>query len=102
MPARAGPLRITGLYIPAEEEAELGGEPYAAARADHHSTRLLIGDVRGSGLAAINKDGRPPGIFPGAGVAWSDGVRVVRCGERPDHVPSEAARRQHAEPSRAL
>ncbi|MEU6587869.1 PP2C family protein-serine/threonine phosphatase [Streptomyces sp. NPDC046881] len=66
LPARTGPLRIAGLYIPAEEEAALGGDLYAAARTDHHSTRLLIGDVRGSGLAAINKAALLLGAFRAA------------------------------------
>ncbi|MEU9265158.1 PP2C family protein-serine/threonine phosphatase [Streptomyces sp. NPDC048251] len=66
LPARAGPLRIAGLYIPAEEEADLGGDLYAAARTDHHSTRLLIGDVRGNGLAAINNAALLLGAFRAA------------------------------------
>lgn len=66
LPTRAGPLRIAGLYIPAEEEADLGGDLYAAARTDHHSTRLLIGDVRGNGLAAINNAALLLGAFRAA------------------------------------
>ncbi|MFF4252057.1 PP2C family protein-serine/threonine phosphatase [Streptomyces sp. NPDC001663] len=66
LPAHAGPLRIAGLYLPAEEEAELGGDLYAAARTAHHSTRLLIGDVRGNGLAAINNAALLLGAFRAA------------------------------------
>ncbi|GGU93525.1 PP2C family protein-serine/threonine phosphatase [Kitasatospora aureofaciens] len=66
LPDRAGPLRIAGLYIPAEEEADLGGDLYAAARTDHHSTRLLIGDVRGNGLASINNSALLLGAFRAA------------------------------------
>ncbi|MEV6400941.1 PP2C family protein-serine/threonine phosphatase [Streptomyces sp. NPDC051907] len=66
LPARSGPLRIAGLYIPAEEEADLGGDLYAAARTVHHSTRLLIGDVRGNGLAAINNAALLLGAFRAA------------------------------------
>ncbi|MEV7690305.1 PP2C family protein-serine/threonine phosphatase [Streptomyces bungoensis] len=66
LPASTGPLRIAGLYIPAEEEADLGGDLYAAARTDHHSTRLLIGDVRGNGLAAINNAALLLGAFRAA------------------------------------
>ncbi|MGW1365268.1 PP2C family protein-serine/threonine phosphatase [Streptomyces chartreusis] len=66
LPTQAGPLRIAGLYLPAEEEAELGGDLYAAARTDHHSTRLLIGDVRGNGLAAINNAALLLGAFRAA------------------------------------
>ncbi|MFF0477701.1 PP2C family protein-serine/threonine phosphatase [Streptomyces sp. NPDC004284] len=66
LPQRAGPLQIAGLYIPAEEEAELGGDLYAAARTAHHSTRLLIGDVRGSGLGAISNTALLLGAFRAA------------------------------------
>ncbi|MFD9435693.1 PP2C family protein-serine/threonine phosphatase [Streptomyces sp. NPDC060002] len=66
LPARTGPLRIASLYIPAEEEAELGGDLYAAARTVHHSTRLLMGDVRGNGLAAINNAALLLGAFRAA------------------------------------
>ncbi|MFD0149461.1 PP2C family protein-serine/threonine phosphatase [Streptomyces sp. NPDC055721] len=66
LPVHAGPLQIAGLYIPAEEEAELGGDLYAAARTDHHSTRLLIGDVRGSGLGAISNTALLLGAFRAA------------------------------------
>ncbi|RPF39021.1 PP2C family protein-serine/threonine phosphatase [Streptomyces sp. TLI_185] len=66
LPTHTGPLRIAGLYIPAEEEADLGGDLYAAARTADHSTRLLIGDVRGSGLAAINNAALLLGAFRAA------------------------------------
>ncbi|MER6034050.1 MULTISPECIES: PP2C family protein-serine/threonine phosphatase [unclassified Streptomyces] len=66
LPARTGPLRIASLYMPAEEEADLGGDLYAAARTDHHSTRLLIGDVRGNGLSAINNAALLLGAFRAA------------------------------------
>ena len=66
LPTHAGALRIAGLYLPAEEEAELGGDLYAAARTDHHSTRLLIGDVRGNGMAAISNSALLLGAFRAA------------------------------------
>lgn len=66
LPTHAGPLRIAGLYLPAEQEAELGGDLYAAARTAHHSTRLLIGDVRGSGLGAISNTALLLGAFRAA------------------------------------
>ncbi|MEU8788293.1 PP2C family protein-serine/threonine phosphatase [Streptomyces sp. NPDC048643] len=66
LPTRAGPLRIAGMYIPAAEEADLGGDLYAAARTAHSSTRLLIGDVRGNGLAAINNSALLLGAFRAA------------------------------------
>ena len=53
MPPRIGPLRVASAYLAAAAEARIGGDLYAAARADG-ATRLLIGDVRGKGLAAIS------------------------------------------------
>ncbi|MEU9759289.1 PP2C family protein-serine/threonine phosphatase [Streptomyces sp. NPDC047985] len=54
LPERIGPLRVASLYLPAEDEALIGGDLYAATRVDG-GTRLLIGDVRGKGLAAIGE-----------------------------------------------
>ncbi|MET7391589.1 PP2C family protein-serine/threonine phosphatase [Streptomyces sp. NPDC005529] len=66
LPAHVGPLRIAGMYIPAAEEADLGGDLYAAARTAHGSTRLLIGDVRGHGLTAISNSALLLGAFRAA------------------------------------
>ncbi|GAB2803095.1 PP2C family protein-serine/threonine phosphatase [Actinoallomurus bryophytorum] len=53
VPPRIGPLRLASVYLAAAAGAGIGGDLYAAARIDR-STRLLIGDVRGKGLAAIS------------------------------------------------
>lgn len=53
LPPRVGPLRIASTYIAAAAEARIGGDLYAAARTGH-STRLIIGDVRGKGLTSIS------------------------------------------------
>lgn len=53
VPPRIGPLRLASVYLAAAAEAGIGGDLYAAARTDGAS-RLLIGDVRGKGLAAIS------------------------------------------------
>ena len=52
LPRQVGPLRIASIYVAAAAEATIGGDLYAATRADG-VTRLMIGDVRGKGLAAI-------------------------------------------------
>ncbi|MGW7006357.1 PP2C family protein-serine/threonine phosphatase [Streptomyces sp. NPDC054933] len=65
LPRRSGPLQLGCLYLPAEEEAEMGGDLYAAARTPT-STRLLIGDVRGKGLAAISHAALLLGAFRAA------------------------------------
>ncbi|MFI9103496.1 PP2C family protein-serine/threonine phosphatase [Streptomyces fildesensis] len=62
-PRRVGPLRIAWLYLSAEEETEIGGDLFAVARAGHAATRVVIGDVRGSGLAAIGEASLVLGAF---------------------------------------
>ncbi|WP_269858195.1 PP2C family protein-serine/threonine phosphatase [Streptomyces sp. RPT161] len=54
-PRRIGPLRVASLYLAAEDETQIGGDLFAIARADDARTRLLIGDVRGKGLASIGE-----------------------------------------------
>jgi serine phosphatase RsbU (regulator of sigma subunit) len=53
VPSRIGPLRVASVYVAAAAEARIGGDLYAAARTGC-MTRLLIGDVRGKGLASIS------------------------------------------------
>jgi serine phosphatase RsbU (regulator of sigma subunit) len=52
LPPRVGPLRIASAYLAAAAEARIGGDLYAATRTAH-STRLIVGDVRGKGLTSI-------------------------------------------------
>ena len=56
LPRRHGPLLISSLYLPAEEEAEIGGDLYAVASLGH-GTRVIIGDAQGKGLAAVEEVG---------------------------------------------
>ncbi|MEU8911893.1 PP2C family protein-serine/threonine phosphatase [Streptomyces nigrescens] len=65
LPVRTGPLEIASLYLPAEEEAEMGGDLFAAARTTS-STRLIIGDVRGKGLPAYSHAALILGAFRAA------------------------------------
>jgi serine phosphatase RsbU (regulator of sigma subunit) len=53
LPERAGPVSIASEYHAAEADTDIGGDLYAVARTAN-STRLLIGDVRGKGLASIS------------------------------------------------
>ncbi|MGW2556854.1 PP2C family protein-serine/threonine phosphatase [Streptomyces sp. NPDC001635] len=53
LPERAGPVELASRYRGAEADACIGGDLYAVARTSG-STRLLIGDVRGKGLASIS------------------------------------------------
>jgi serine phosphatase RsbU (regulator of sigma subunit) len=65
LPRRIGPLRIASVYLTAEQEAQIGGDLYAAARI-RCGTRLIIGDVRGNGLAAIDTAALVAGAFRAA------------------------------------
>ncbi|MFF4344486.1 PP2C family protein-serine/threonine phosphatase [Kitasatospora sp. NPDC001540] len=62
LPDRAGPLRIATRYLAADDEANVGGDLYAAVRTPR-ATRLLIGDVRGKGLAAVGDAAALLGAF---------------------------------------
>ncbi|WP_252823572.1 PP2C family protein-serine/threonine phosphatase [Actinoallomurus soli] len=53
LPHRIGSLRIASMYLAAAAEARIGGDLYAAARTVG-GTRLIIGDVRGKGLASVS------------------------------------------------
>ncbi|WSI74901.1 serine/threonine-protein phosphatase [Streptomyces sp. NBC_01335] len=53
LPTRLGPLRVASLYLAAEAEAQIGGDLYAVARTAT-GTRLIVGDVRGKGMTAVN------------------------------------------------
>jgi serine phosphatase RsbU (regulator of sigma subunit) len=62
-PHRIGPLRVAWLYLAAEDETQIGGDLFAVARAAHPSTRAIIGDVRGKGLASIGEASMVLGTF---------------------------------------
>ncbi|GGK16793.1 hypothetical protein GCM10011583_55910 [Streptomyces camponoticapitis] len=53
LPRRIGELRIASVYHSAAAQAQIGGDLYAATRTPH-SVRLIIGDVRGHGLPAVD------------------------------------------------
>ncbi|MFF1568634.1 PP2C family protein-serine/threonine phosphatase [Streptomyces sp. NPDC058293] len=53
LPKEIGPLRVASLYLAAEAEAQIGGDLYAAARTAS-GTRLIVGDVQGKGMTAVN------------------------------------------------
>ncbi|WP_345362778.1 PP2C family protein-serine/threonine phosphatase [Actinoallomurus liliacearum] len=71
LPQQAGPLRLSALYLAAEDEAQIGGDLYAVTRAQDR-TRLIIGDVRGKGLAAVNDAAALIGAFRGAAAQRGD------------------------------
>ena len=62
LPARAGPLSIASAYRAFDADSTIGGDLYAVTRAAG-STRLVIGDVRGKGLATIDSTAIMLGTF---------------------------------------
>ncbi|WP_174977490.1 PP2C family protein-serine/threonine phosphatase [Streptomyces hygroscopicus] len=62
LPDRLGALHIASSYLAAAKEARIGGDLYAAARTGGR-TRLIIGDVRGKGLAAVGEAATLLGAF---------------------------------------
>ena len=65
IPESAGPLQIASHYRAAEADTRIGGDLYALARTAR-STRLLIGDVRGKGLATLDATTMLLGAFRAA------------------------------------
>ncbi|WP_431037692.1 PP2C family protein-serine/threonine phosphatase [Streptomyces sp. P6-2-1] len=61
-PERLGPLRLGSEYRAAGEVAQIGGDFYGVVRT-RGGTRLLIGDVRGKGLAALDDTALLLGAF---------------------------------------
>ncbi|SEG94090.1 Serine phosphatase RsbU, regulator of sigma subunit [Actinacidiphila yanglinensis] len=53
LPGRLGRVTISSMYLAAEEEAAIGGDLYAAGVDERGNIRVLVGDVQGKGLAAV-------------------------------------------------
>ncbi|MEV0848896.1 PP2C family protein-serine/threonine phosphatase [Streptomyces sp. NPDC049954] len=64
-PERLGPLCLATEYRAAGEEAQVGGDFYGVVRV-RGGTRLLIGDVRGKGLQALDDTALVLGAFRAA------------------------------------
>jgi len=52
LPSRLGPLEIASSYIASDEESTIGGDLYAGTLVDGRP-RVIIGDVQGKGLPAV-------------------------------------------------
>lgn len=65
LPERAGPVRLASAYRSADADTKVGGDLYAAVRTVG-STRLIMGDVRGKGLASISDTAIVLGAFRAA------------------------------------
>jgi serine phosphatase RsbU (regulator of sigma subunit) len=62
LPRRIADLRVACVYRAAETMAEVGGDLYAAAKTPY-GTRLVIGDVKGKGLGALDDAAALLGAF---------------------------------------
>jgi serine phosphatase RsbU (regulator of sigma subunit) len=62
LPARLGPLEFGVVYLAAAAEARVGGDLYEVARTQF-GIRLIVGDVRGKGLEAVEMAADVLGVF---------------------------------------
>ncbi|GGW99799.1 membrane protein [Streptomyces malachitofuscus] len=62
VPARLGPVRAASLSLAAGTQAQIGGDLYEAVPT-RYGVRLIVGDVRGKGLAAMRAVGVVLGAF---------------------------------------
>jgi hypothetical protein len=52
LPSRLGPLEISSVYLASDQESTIGGDLYASAIVDGRA-RVIVGDVQGKGLSAV-------------------------------------------------
>ena len=53
LPEQLGPLKLGVVYLAAAAEARVGGDLYEVTSTKDNGIRLIIGDVRGKGLGAV-------------------------------------------------
>jgi serine phosphatase RsbU (regulator of sigma subunit) len=53
LPEQLGPLKLGVVYLAAAAEARVGGDLYEVTHTEKYGIRLIIGDVRGKGLGAV-------------------------------------------------
>ncbi|WP_328878758.1 PP2C family protein-serine/threonine phosphatase [Streptomyces sp. NBC_00299] len=78
VPLTAGPLQAAVSYTSAVAEARIGGDLYEVV-ASPHGVRVIVGDVQGKGLAAVETAAVVLGAFREAA---HDEPDLVRLGER--------------------
>ncbi|WP_432043395.1 PP2C family protein-serine/threonine phosphatase [Streptomyces cadmiisoli] len=78
VPLTAGPLQAAVSYTSAVAEARIGGDLYEVV-ASPHGTRVIVGDVQGKGLAAVETAAVVLGAFREAA---HDEPHLVGLGER--------------------
>jgi serine phosphatase RsbU (regulator of sigma subunit) len=63
LPPRLGPLGFDVVYVAAAAEAKVGGDLYEAVATREHGIRVIMGDVRGKGLGAVELAADVLGMF---------------------------------------
>ncbi|MFJ9012530.1 PP2C family protein-serine/threonine phosphatase [Streptomyces canus] len=81
VPHRLGQISVEALYLSAAAEARIGGDLYEAVPTAH-GVRLLIGDVRGKGLLAVETAATMLGAFREAAYDEPDLAGVAHRVER--------------------
>lgn len=76
-PGRVGPIALSARYVSAAVEAQVGGDLYEVVAAPG-TVRLLVGDVRGKGLAAVRTATVVLGEFRAAAAGTGDLAHVAR------------------------
>lgn len=84
VPHRIGPILVEDLYLSAAAEARIGGDLYEAVPTTY-GLRLVIGDVRGKGLPAVETAATLLGAFREAAHDEPDLVAVARRMEASMH-----------------
>ncbi|MEU1624916.1 PP2C family protein-serine/threonine phosphatase [Streptomyces sp. NPDC020096] len=77
VPRRMGPLVVAVRYVAAEAEARIGGDLYEVMGTPY-GVRLLLGDVCGKGLGAVETASDVLGVFRDAARAEPDLTQVAR------------------------
>ncbi|MCQ8188588.1 PP2C family protein-serine/threonine phosphatase [Streptomyces rugosispiralis] len=77
LPARMGAVNTASVYLAAERGAQIGGDLYEAM-CTRYGVRLIVGDVRGKGLAAVRSAAAVVGAFREAVHYERDLAEVMR------------------------
>ncbi len=87
LPTAVGPVLLASRYVSATKEAQIGGDLYEVA-VRPSGLRVIVGDVRGKGLAAVNLAAKVLSTFRAWAPIEDDAAALL---ERLDHAVSEGA-----------
>ncbi|MGW7824950.1 PP2C family protein-serine/threonine phosphatase [Streptomyces puniciscabiei] len=77
IPGRLGPVDLSGVYNAAQADARIGGDFYECLETPH-GVRMVIGDVRGKGLPAVEVSAALLGTFREAAYTETELPAVAR------------------------